>query len=83
MKAFWAHLRLDCGSYTIRIHAVGMRSPYTLYSVGKNSEAGKQLSQILWRKTVGELMGEKVNGLVIKGSGNWAKLVSLGRLIHC
>lgn len=60
-----------------------MGSLYKLYSVGKKSEVGKQSSQILWRKTVGESTGEKLNGLVIKGPGNRAKLVSLGKLIHC
>lgn len=35
---------------------------------------GKQSSQIIWRKIMGEWMDEKVSGLVIKRFGNMVKL---------
>lgn len=42
-------------------------------------EVGRQSSQFLWRKIMGEWMDEKVSGLLSKDLGIWLNWRSLGR----
>lgn len=45
-----------------------------LFGSSKDCMIGKQTSQIIWRKIMGEWMDEKVSGLLIKRLGNMVKL---------